>query len=131
MEEVRLGWVAAGQRARFAKAGMADLFDARFSDAASPGMVLPFLHGDETVRLLGMTPSGELDVRLPGRRPRIAVRAAGKVNEVQPVANRILISTDEMGVYVVWHGAWPCPKRTKDLSGIEVFVDNTKLEPAA
>jgi hypothetical protein len=131
MEEVRLGWVAAGQRARFAKAGMADLFDARFSDAASPGMVLPFLHGDETVRLLGMTPSGELSVRLPGRPPRIAVRAAGKVNEVQPVANRILISTDEMGVYVVWHGAWPCPKRTKDLSAIDVFVDNRKLEPAA
>jgi hypothetical protein len=131
MEEVRLGYVTAGQRARFAKAGMADLFDARFSDAASPGMVLPFLYGDETVRLLGMTPSGELNVRLPGRRPRIAVRAAGKINEVQAVANRILISTDEMGVYVVWHGAWPCPKRMNDLGGVEVFVDNRKVAPTA
>ncbi len=131
MEEVKLGYVAGGQRARFAKAGMADLFDAGFSDAASPGMVLPFLYGDETVRLLGMTPSGELDVRLPGRRPRIAVRAAGKLTEVQAVANRILVSPDEMGVYVVWHGAWLCPKRMKDLGGVDIFVDSRKVEPTA
>jgi len=128
---VRLGWVAGGQRARFQKAGMADLFDPRFSDAASPGLVLPFLCGDETIRLLGMTPSGELSIRLPGRAPRITVRSAGKTTEVQPVPNRILISTDEMGVYVVWHGAWPCPKRTKDVSEVEVFVDNRRLAPTA
>jgi len=131
MEEVRLGYVDGGQRARFAMAGMADLFDARFSDAATPGMVLPFLYGDETIRLLGMTPSGELEVRLPARRPRIAVRASGKTAEVQPFANRILISTDEMGVYVVWHGAWACGKRMKDLGGVEVFVDSRKVEAAA
>ena len=65
-------------------------------------------------------------------RPRIAVRAAaGKVNEVQPVANRILISTDEMGIYVVWHGAWPCPKRMNDLNDVEVFVDSRRLAPSA
>ena len=42
MEEVRLGWIAAGQRARFQKAGIADIFDPRFSDAASPGWCCRF-----------------------------------------------------------------------------------------
>jgi hypothetical protein len=129
MEEVRLGWIAAGQRARFQKAGIADIFDPRFSDAASPGLVLPFLAGDETVRLIGMTPSGEVNLRLPGRAPRIAVRSAGKTIEVQPVPNRILVSADEMGVYVVWHGAWLCPKRINDVTDVDVFVDNRKLAP--
>jgi len=143
VEEVRLGYVAGNQKARMRAAAISDLFDPRYADAASPGMVLPFLYGNEQVRLLGMTPSApELVVQLPGQPPRLQLRHAGKTHDVQPVPNRILISVEEMGVYIVWHGAWVPPRRLPgrmraetapepgaDLRGIEVLVDGKVIAP--
>jgi hypothetical protein len=134
VEEVRRGYVPGSQNARFRKATLAELFDPRFSDAASPGLVVPFMRGDEAIRLCGLTPEQELVVRLPGQRPRMEVRYARgrgmKTIEVTPVPNRVLISTDEMGVYVVWHGAFaPPPAVLEGLFGaetepaIEAYVD--------
>ncbi|HET6147510.1 MAG TPA: hypothetical protein VFH68_08235 [Polyangia bacterium] len=90
-----------------------------------------------------MTPSAsELVVQLPGKPPRMQLRHAGKTHDVQPVPNRILISVEEMGVYIVWHGAWVPPKRLpgrmraeiapepgSDLRGIEVLVDGRVIAP--
>ncbi len=143
VEEVRLGYVAAGQKARVRAAAIADLFDPRYADAASPGMVLPFLYGDEQVRLVGMTPAGpELVVQLPGGAPRMQLRYAGKTHDLEPVPNRVLISAEEMGIYIVWHGAWAPPRRLPgrmraeinpepgaDMRGIEVLVDGKVITP--
>lgn len=135
LEEVRRGWLEPGHARRLAAASLADPLDGRFADAASPALVLPFLRGSEAIELTGMTPNGTLVVQLPGDRPRIQVRAFGAVHELGPVPHRVLISTEEMGVYVVWHAAWvptrplpehlPHPDATMAdwLKGVEAFVD--------
>ena len=135
VEEVRRGYVPGNQNARFRTTPLTDLFDPRFMDAASPGLVLPFMKGDEAIRLVGMTPARELVVRLPGQRPRMQVRFEGKTIEITPVPNRILISTEEMGVYIVWHGAYaPSHPIPDDLAPdgqprIEAFVDGLPATP--
>jgi hypothetical protein len=58
------------------------------------------------------------------------------------VPNRVVISTDEMGVYIVWHGAYapPRPLAAKphshcdppagpELEGIDVFVGGKLISP--
>jgi len=135
VEEVRRGFVQGDQNARFRKSELPDLFDPRFMDAASPGMVLPFMKGDEPILLKGMTPRREFVVLLPGQRPRMQVRFEGKMIDIIPVPNRILISTEEMGVYIVWHGAYaPSRPIPDDLSPdaevkIEAFVDGRPVPP--
>src|SRR5262249_17001500 len=47
--------------------------DFRFFNGASDGLALPFLSGDEDVRLINLAPEGELVFRLPGDRPRIGL----------------------------------------------------------
>src|SRR5262249_57860542 len=69
-------------------------------------MVLPFMKGDEAILLRGMTPLAEVVVRLPGQRPKMEVRFDGKMVTLVPVPNRVLVSIDEDGVYIVWHGAY-------------------------
>ncbi len=142
MKEVRLGWVEPFQlrRAR-EKKSHADRLDPRMGNAAAPALTLPFLKGDESIRLRGMSPTGELVVQLPGKPPRMKVKVQGKEHAVVPVANRVVISVLEMGVYVVWHGAWrspkPFPYRTPagpgetDMgrAGIEAFVDDVRVTP--
>jgi hypothetical protein len=141
LPEVRLGWVAPRQKERFAKLTMDTMNDPRSSNAASPALVLPFLRGSEAIRLNGMAPDGTIVVQLPGDAPRIQIRYRGKVHEVEPVANRILISLEEMGAYVVWHGLWPIsppqPVRmprpgdsvVAAMEGIEVFADAKRVAP--
>jgi len=142
VEEVRRGYVPGDQNARFSKATINDLFDPRLGDAASPGLVLPFMKGDEAIRLRGMTPIPEFVVRLPGQPPRMEVRFEQKMIPLVPVPNRVLISTEEMGVYIVWHGAFAPPRELPDrpqpglepppgweLEGIEAFVDGKRIDP--
>jgi hypothetical protein len=136
VEEVRRGYVPGDQNARMRKAKFEDLLDPRLADAASPGMVLPFMKGDEAILLRGMAQLPELVVRLPGQRPKMEVRFEGKTATLVPVPNRVLISLDEGGVYIVWHGAFapprplpeslppgPEPPSGWDLAGVEAFVD--------
>ena len=139
--EVRWGLVASGQKARHARLRLEDAIDPRFTNAASPALVLPFLRGDESVLLEGVTLTGRLAIRLPAERPRMFVRFEGRAHELTPIPHRILISTDEMGAYVVWQGTWFTPRRLPDrfpragddarmeLEGIEVFADGKLVDP--
>ncbi|HKQ70798.1 MAG TPA: DUF2169 domain-containing protein [Polyangiaceae bacterium] len=138
--EVAMGLVAPRQNARHAAMRLADALDSRFTNAASPSLVLPFLRGDERVLLEGVTPHGRLVVTLPGQPPAMFVRFEGRAYELRPTVHRVLISTEQMGLYIVWHGAFPTPRQLPDrlprqgddprmeLEGIEVFCDG-KLTP--
>lgn len=140
MAEVRLGFVEARQNQRLFNRSPMALVSPAFGDAASPALVLPFLRGNEPIRLCGLNAGGELVVRLPEERPRMQVRFEGKMHDVDPVLNRLLVSTEEMGVYAVWHGTFPLPQvrnpspgREEGLEsiGIQVFLDGIKLAPSA
>jgi hypothetical protein len=139
--EVVRGWIDPLQNLVLAKKKLDEPLDGRFADAASPALVLPYLRGDEAIELTGMTPSGRIVVRLPGEVPRMRVRYEGKMFDVIPVPHRVLVSTEEMGVYVVWHGGWPTPRllpkspvrqgadvELHDL-GIDVTVDDVLCDP--
>jgi hypothetical protein len=139
--EVQRGWLDPGHARKVAAMTLSDPLDGRCADAASPSLVFPRLRGDEAIELTALTPDGHMAVQLSRERPRILVRWGGKVHEVAPVPHRILISALEMGVYVVWHGAWIPPRplpgrrpRPDDtmatlLEGVEVFVDDKPIAP--
>lgn len=140
MFEVRAGWVKAGQHQRLMETPAAGRMDNRFADGASPGLILPFMRGDEQVQLEGVLPGGNaLTLTLPGRRPRITVRFDSRDHEVPVRLHRVLISTLQMGVYLVWHGAF-YPERTlplrhatraerepPDLDGVVATADGVRV----
>ncbi len=141
LAEVRLGLVAPGQNKRHSRLRLEDAIDARFANAASPGLVLPFLRGDETLSFEGVSREGPISFRLPGPGPKMFVRFEGRAHEVRAVPHRILVSTEEMAAYVVWHGAWPTPRSLPDrfpragddasmeLEGVEAFSDGKRVPP--
>jgi hypothetical protein len=140
--EVKLGWVDGQQNTRSREKSYEELLDARFANAATPSLVLPYLKGNEAIRLLGMTPRQEIVVQLPDARPKMQLRFEGKTHDLTAVPNRIVISTKELGVYVVWHGAWRTPRNLPDrlprpgdsaafdMEGIEVTCNGKRVAPA-
>jgi hypothetical protein len=135
LAEVKSGFLPPGIAQRLRDTPLDQLVHPRCFDAASPAMVLPFLRGDETVRFRGLTASGDCAVRLPARPPKVLLRFRRKARELQPVVNRVVISLEEMGVYLVWHAAWPAPdelvnfmarnqkEEEHDLRGVDVVID--------
>jgi hypothetical protein len=84
-------------------------FDVRFGNGASPGLALPYLAGDEQVRLVNLTESGSVRFRLPGERP--AIIADVGMGEVAPevVLHSVVIQPDRSAVDLVWRGAVSYP----------------------
>jgi hypothetical protein len=141
VEEVRSGWLERGHVQRTREATLADDLDSRFADAASPALVLPLLHEPVPISLSGLMADGDAAIQIPDRAPRISVRHRSQQTDVIPAIHRILISTLEMGVYVVWHANWypdvPLPGRLPRmgetmatlLDGVDVEVDGERVAP--
>ncbi len=80
-------------------------FDRRFFNAASPGLVCPaLLVGDEAVCVVGTTPEGRIDFRLP----RIGVplfnailRGRRRVS-LKMMLDTVIVDTDERRLTLVW-----------------------------
>jgi hypothetical protein len=83
--------------------------DFRFFNGASPGLSMPYLTGDETIRLTNLTPDGSLSFRLPGDRPAITLDIGEGVQEEPVVLHTVQIRVDESGVDLVWRAAFPYP----------------------
>ena len=83
--------------------------DFRFFNGASPGLVLPYLAGDETVRLLNLTEDGMLTFRLPGERPAVTLDVGQGPVAPEVVLQTVMIRAEEGEVDLVWRGAVPYP----------------------
>jgi hypothetical protein len=83
--------------------------DFRFFNGASPGLGLPYLAGDEAVRLTNLTPDGNLVFALPGDRPAITLDLGDGPKAERVVLQTVQIRADEGEVDLVWRAAFPYP----------------------
>jgi hypothetical protein len=83
--------------------------DFRFFNGASPGLSVPYLNGDEAVRLTNLTPDGSLVFLLPGERPAITLDIGDGRKEERVVLQTVMIRSDEQEADLVWRAAFPYP----------------------
>jgi hypothetical protein len=98
--------VPPGQREKYANAKTL-VMDFRFFNGASPGLVLPFLAGDEPVTLLNLDPQGKLEFLLPGERPKVSVDLGQGAQEPPVVLHTVMIRMEERQVDLLWRCAVP------------------------
>lgn len=108
MREELLGLVPRGQIA-LARQFKLPSFDTRFNNGASLGLVLPYLSGDERIRLLNLTAEGYLDFFLPQDSPKIILDIGLGANELQTFLHTVCIRSEDMQVDMVWRGAHEYP----------------------
>jgi hypothetical protein len=96
-------------------------FHPRFNNGASPGLALPPLRGDETVRLRSLTPEGLLLFRLPGETPRIGLDIGLPGRELDVVLQTVVVRGEDRQVDLIWRGTRPYP-------GLDWLPEMTKLE---
>jgi hypothetical protein len=100
--------VPAGMRPMYDQTALPDM-DFRFFNGASPGLVVPYLSGDEPVHTLNLVPEGRLSFALPGERPRIALDIGSGAQEPETVLHTVMIRMEEREVDLVWRAAVPYP----------------------
>jgi hypothetical protein len=84
-------------------------FHSRFNNGASPGLAFPYLKGDETVRLKGLTPEGQLLFRLPGETPALSLDIGLPRRDLDIALITVLIRMEEKQVDLIWSGSRPYP----------------------
>ncbi len=83
--------------------------DFRFFNGASAGLSVPYLAGDEVVRLTHLTPEGNAVFVLPGDRPTITLDIGTGPAGAATVLHTVTIRADEGEVDLVWRAAFPYP----------------------
>ncbi len=116
--------VPPAQREMYAKTNLPKM-DFRFFNGASPGLVLPFLTGQEIIRTTNLTPEGELSFQLPGERPRIGLDIGSGMKESQVVLHTVMIRLEERRVDLVWRAAffYPGPDWLPEMKKMEIMVE--------
>ena len=100
------GLVPKEQQALYAQTQLPDM-DFRFFNGASEGLVLPYLKGGETVRLVNLAPDAQVDFRLPNDTPRIGLDIGSGLVEPEVVLHTVMIRMEDNQVDLVWRGAVP------------------------
>jgi hypothetical protein len=108
MREEELGLVPKGQVA-LARRFKLPRYDVRFNNGASLGLALPFLKGNEAIRLTQLMPEGELKFDLPGEAPRITLDIGPGETELKTVLHTVCMRMEAMEMDLVWRGALEYP----------------------
>lgn len=108
------------QRGPYLEHGIRDM-DFCFFNGASPGLVIPYMTGDEEIDTHNLSPEGDLSFSLPGDRPEIGLDIGGGIKATDVVIHTVMIHMEERQVDIVWRGALPYP-------GPEWLVEMKKLE---
>ena len=115
-------FVPKDQRGAYLKHGIRDM-DFRFFNGASPGLVMPYLRGDEMINTANLGPEGMISFSLPGDRPAIGVDIGEGMKSTEVVVHTVMIHMEERQVDILWRGALPYP-------GPDWLVEMKKLEIA-
>jgi hypothetical protein len=123
IQEASLGYVPKEQIEGFRKLKL-PLIDFRFFNGASLGLSLPYLKGNEVVRLEGLDKDGIFEFQLPDERPFIRVDLGWGFQEPEVVLHTVCILKEENLVYLVWRGAieYPGPDHFHELKELRVEV---------
>jgi hypothetical protein len=98
-----------------------DDFDERYYQGAPPEQIVPYPRGGERVRLMGFTPEGTLEFRLPEvPAPPMRVRFPGGYAKLAPNLDTIVIEPDERRVILSWRARAPLPCKPTDVGMILV-----------
>lgn len=111
------------QQSLFEQTQLPDM-DFRFFNGASAGLVLPYLEGDETIRLQHLDPSGDLRFQLPGEAPAIGLNIGEGVQEPEVVLHTVMLRPVDSQVDLVWRGAvpFPGPDWLPEMKKMEVLI---------
>lgn len=111
------------QRELYRQTELPDM-DFRFFNGASPGLIVPYLAGDEEVVTENLSPEGIVSFRLPGEVPHIGLDLGAGVQEPEVVLHTVMIRMEEGQVDLVWRGAVPFegPDTLPELEKMEVLV---------
>jgi hypothetical protein len=94
------------------------------STVRRPGLVMPYLAGDEVVRTTHLSPEGQLHFRLPGEQPRLALDIGHGPVQSETVLQTVMIHMDEREVDLVWRAAirMKVPTQCRRSGSLEVQV---------
>ena len=111
------------QRELYEQTRLPDM-DFRFFNGASPGLALPFLVGDEEVRLIHFDPQGEFVFQLPGEKPHMGLDLGTGVQEPPVVLHTVMIRLEDRQVDLVWRAAasYPGPDWLPEMKKMEVLL---------
>jgi hypothetical protein len=124
IQEAVLGIVPRDQVEQFKKFKM-PMLDFKFFSGASPGLALPFLQGDETIRLVNLDPSAVVELKLPGSRPKIGIDLGEGCEFPDVVLQTVCILKEQNRMYQVWRGAigYPGPEKFEAIKRMDVLVE--------
>ena len=114
--EVKLGLVPKGQCERLKKAPIEEWVDFRLQNGASPGLVMPYLNGDEKISLVGMDVRGDRHFALPGEQPQILIRFEKEMLKVETRLQTVCILKEQDKLFQVWRGSARTPRVLPDRS---------------
>ncbi|NLD92600.1 MAG: DUF2169 domain-containing protein [Fibrobacter sp.] len=106
--EEKLGLVPANH-VKLARRFKLPMFDIKFNNGASPGLALPYLRGDEQLRIVNMTKVGDLCFKLPGEKPSAAIDIGFGSNTPDPVMQTVCVRTEDLEVDIIWSFSVPYP----------------------
>lgn len=115
--------VPPAQRELYEQTQLPDM-DFRFFNGASQGLALPYLKGDEEVRLTNVVPEGRLSFYLPGDQPSLGLDVGLGLQEPPVFLQTVMIRMEDKQVDLVWRAAasYPGPDWLPEMKKMEVFV---------
>ena len=98
--------------------------DFRFFNGASPGLVIPYLNGDEEILLEQLTPESRLSFRLAGEHPGIEIDIGFGASELQVVLHTLTIRSEDRQVDLVWRGSvtYPGPDWLPEMKKLDIHI---------
>jgi len=92
-------------------------------NAASPGFIAPgYLHGDEEIQTVGLSPEGVLGFSLPGvSAPSVRVSLVhGVDHRLVTALDTVIVDLDDRRLTLIWRACVPLPDGPHDVRAIEV-----------
>lgn len=125
IREVSMGYVPRDHIESFKKLKM-KIMDFRFFNGATPGMTLPYMKGDECIKLLNLDPEyPELRFQLPNEKPHMSIDIGDGVNDLDVVLHTFMIFKEQNKVCLTWRGAMPYggPEQFQFFKDLNVSVE--------